>query len=317
MISDILLLIVGLAMVVLGSDFLVDGSSSIARKAGISEFVIGLTIVGFGTSMPELVVSLTGALEGVSDISIGNVVGSNIFNVLLILGLTAVLRPIPVTDTNRKVDIPLTLFVSLLLVLLGKKYSIFGIGTDGLSRIEGILFLVLFAAYMIYCFRSNQGADDESNDKIYKIPAAILLTLIGLAGLIFGGRLFVDNAQTLAKALGVSDKFIAITILAGGTSLPELATCVVAAAKKKGQLALGNILGSNIFNILLILGCSASVTPLSFGGMDVVDLGALVASAALVLIGAYSFNRNRLDRVEGAFMLLCFVAYYLWLFYKI
>lgn len=317
MISDILLLIVGLAMVVLGSDFLVDGSSSIARKAGISEFVIGLTIVGFGTSMPELVVSLTGALEGVSDISIGNVVGSNIFNVLLILGLTAVLRPIPVTDTNRKVDIPLTLFVSLLLVLLGKKYSIFGIGTDGLSRIEGILFLVLFAAYMIYCFRSNQGADDESNDKIYKIPAAIFLTLIGLAGLIFGGRLFVDNAQTLAKALGVSDKFIAITILAGGTSLPELATCVVAAAKKKGQLALGNILGSNIFNILLILGCSASVTPLSFGGMDVVDLGALVASAALVLIGAYSFNRNRLDRVEGAFMLLCFVAYYLWLFYKI
>ena len=317
MISDILLLIVGLAMVVLGSDFLVDGSSSIARKAGISEFVIGLTIVGFGTSMPELVVSLTGALEGVSDISIGNVVGSNIFNVLLILGLTAVLRPIPVTDTNRKVDIPLTLFVSLLLVLLGKKYSIFGIGTDGLSRIEGILFLVLFAAYMIYCFRSNQGADDESNDKIYKIPAAILLTLIGLAGLIFGGRLFVDNAQTLAKALGVSDKFIAITILAGGTSLPELATCVVAAAKKKGQLALGNILGSNIFNILLILGCSASVTPLSFGGMDVVDLGALVTSAALVLIGAYSFNRNRLDRVEGAFMLLCFVAYYLWLFYKI
>lgn len=252
----ILLLLVGLGLIVLGADWLVDGASAIARKVGVSEFVIGLTIVGFGTSCPELVVSLTGALQGNADISIGNVVGSNIFNTLFILGLTSLILPVSMTKENRRRDIPITLGVSLLLILCGMSHSIFGIGqSDGISRTEGIFFLFAFAAYLFYCFKFDSKEQFEREEqKSMKIPTAILLVAFGLAGLIFGGELFVNKATELARQIGVSDKFIAITILAGGTSLPELATSIVAASKHKDQLALGNILGSNVFNILLILG---------------------------------------------------------------
>ena len=242
----------------------------IARKAGISEFVIGLTIVGFGTSCPELVVSLTGALQGSADISVGNVIGSNIFNTLLILGLTAVIAPVAVTRANSHRDIPIALMVTFLFVIIALSAGM-----------------------------------------------AILLVAAGLGGLIFGGQLFVDNATAIARAIGVSDKFIAITLLAGGTSLPELATCLVAAAKKKDQLALGNVLGSNVFNILLILGISATVVPLSTASITLVDLGVVLLSAVLVWLWTYTGRRDRIDRWEGIVMLLSFVAYYIWLFIKL
>ncbi|MBO4455718.1 MAG: calcium/sodium antiporter [Bacteroidales bacterium] len=315
MITDILLLIAGLLLIIFGADWLVDGASAIARKLHVSEFVIGLTIVGFGTSCPELVVSLTGAISGHADISIGNVIGSNIFNTLLILGVTALIMPIAVTRNNRRRDIPVTMSVTVLLALMGMSGTLFGWGKDGLSRIEGIIFLALFAFYIVSCFVNDDGtAGEDAPAKDRHIAFAILLTLAGLAGLVFGGRWFVDSAVRIASALGVSDKFIAITLLAGGTSLPELAACTVAAFKKKGQLALGNILGSNIFNILLILGAAATVTPLSFTGISLVDVAAVLGSMVLVMLSSYTFKKNLIDRWEGAIFLLAFAAYYVWLF---
>ena len=312
---NILLLLVGLGLVVLGADWLVNGASSIARRAGISEFVIGLTIVGFGTSCPELVVSLSGAIEGNSDISVGNVVGSNIFNVLFILGLTAMVLPVGMTDKNRRIDIPITLGVTILLVILGITGSMSG---PGISRWEGVLMLLVFSAYLFYCFKSDSKDEfSETQQATLSITKSIALTLTGLAGLIFGGDLFVDSATALARQIGVSDKFIAVTILAGGTSLPELATSLVAAIKGKEQLALGNILGSNVFNAMMILGLSSVITPLSFASMTIVDIITLVLSAILLLIWAYTGRKNRIDRREGAAMLLCYVAYNVFLFSRL
>ena len=311
---QIIILLASLAFIILGADWLVDGASSIARKAGISEFVIGLTIVGFGTSCPELVVSLTGAFAGNSDISIGNVVGSNIFNTLLILGVTALIRPIAITLENKRRDIPMTIGVTLLLILCGMSTTLFGIGShDGISRMEGIVFLILFAAYIYSCFKNNTAETEDAEVKNLSIAISIVLVLAGLAGLIIGGKFFVSSATSIAQALGVSDKFIAITILAGGTSLPELATCIVAAAKNKGQLALGNILGSNVFNILLILGCSAVVSPLNFAGMNLVDMGVLMLSALLVFTSSFTGKKDLLDRFDGTLLLLCEAAYMAWL----
>ena len=312
---NILLLLVGLGLVVLGADWLVNGASYIARRAGISEFVIGLTIVGFGTSCPELVVSLSGAIEGNSDISVGNVVGSNIFNVLFILGLTAMVLPVGMTDKNRRIDIPITLGVTILLVILGITGSMSG---PVISRWEGVLMLLVFSAYLFYCFKSDSKDEfSETQQATLSITKSIALTLTGLAGLIFGGDLFVDSATALARQIGVSDKFIAVTILAGGTSLPELATSLVAAIKGKEQLALGNILGSNVFNAMLILGLSSVITPLSFASMTIVDIITLVLSAVLLLIWAYTGRKNRIDRREGAAMLLCYVAYNVFLFSRL
>lgn len=312
---NILLLLVGLGLVVLGADWLVNGASSIARRAGISEFVIGLTIVGFGTSCPELVVSLSGAIEGNSDISVGNVVGSNIFNVLFILGLTAMVLPVGMTDKNRRIDIPITLGVTILLIILGITGSMSG---PVISRWEGVLMLLVFSVYLFYCFKSDSKDEfSETQRATLSITKSIALTLTGLAGLIFGGDLFVDSATALARQIGVSDKFIAVTILAGGTSLPELATSLVAAIKGKEQLALGNILGSNVFNAMMILGLSSVITPLSFASMTIVDIITLVLSAVLLLIWAYTGRKNRIDRREGAAMLLCYVAYNVFLFSRL
>ena len=315
----LLLLLVGLGLVVLGADWLVDGASSVARRVGVSEFVIGLTIVGFGTSCPELVVSLTGAIEGNADISVGNVVGSNIFNTLFILGVTTLILPVSMTDKNRRWDIPICLAVTLVLLGLGMADSLLGTERpDMLSRREGVLLLLLFAIYLFYSFKTDGGnAEEVSGQKQLSLWHSIGLIALGLAGLVFGGNLFVDNATVLARQLGVSDKFIAVTILAGGTSLPELATNVVAAAKGKSQLALGNILGSNIFNILLILGTASVITPLSFASMTLVDASILIASSLLLLIWAYTGHGNRIDRWEGAVMLLCFVTYYIFIFNRL
>jgi len=324
MITEILILIAGLALVVLGADWLVDGSSTIARKAGLSEFVIGLTIVGIGTSSPELVVSLTGALKGNADIAVGNIVGSNIFNALFILGFTALIRPIAMTRNNVKADIPLNILVTVLLIAFGMHHTLFGIGEqDTLSKAEGFVFLVLFAAYMYWSFKSGKvdGEEHPAEPEKRNTWVAVLMIVGGLAALIFGGDKFVDSATQIAKMLGISDKFIAVTILAGGTSLPELVTCVVAAAKKKGQLALGNILGSNISNILMILGISAvayrplpgAPSGLSFSGMSYMDLGILLLGAILIWISAFTGKGRKLDRVEG-FAFLAFYAYYVfWL----
>lgn len=312
MLLSIVLLIVGLALILFGANYLVDGSSSIARRFGLSEFIIGLTIVGIGTSSPEMVISFLSAINGNADMAIGNVVGSNIFNTLFILGITGVIAPIAITRSNIKKDIPLNIAVTLLLIILGLNGTIFGKGENVLSRIDGIVLLAIFAWYMWSSFRSNEQTSTENETeqtKTQSILVSVLFIAGGLAGLVFGGKLFVNAATEIAKSFGVSDKFIAITVLAAGTSMPELATSVVAAAKGKGQLALGNILGSNISNILLILGGSALICPLSFQGMSNVDLGALIAGALLIMGSAYAFKKKYLDRIEGCIFILIEAAY--------
>ncbi len=318
MLIECLLLIVGLALVVLGADFLVDGASSIAKKFGVSDFVIGLTIVGMGTSAPEMVVSFIGAIQGNGDIAIGNVIGSNIFNVFMILGATALILPMDITPMNRKKDIPLNIAITLIFIALGMSRTLFGIGDDVLGRLDGAILLVLFAAYIYMCFRFDTANQTESNEneKVIKPTLAAVLIVAGLAGLVFGGRMFVNSATSIAKMLNVSDKLIAITILAGGTSMPELVTCIVAAFKKKGQLALGNILGSNVFNILLILGGSALLHPLSMTGMSYVDLGALLLSSLVIWASIHTNKKNQLDRADGLLLLLLEAAYMTFLIIK-
>lgn len=309
MLTQILLLIAGLLLILFGANFLVDGSSSIAKRFGLSEFVIGLTIVGIGTSTPEMVVSFFGAFKGNADIAIGNVVGSNIFNTMIILGVTAIISPLVITRSNLKRDIPLNLIVTILLILLGMNQTIFGKGENQLCRLDGIILLSIFAWYMWQSFRNDVPEEEDSAIKTYSMGVSVLMILAGLGGLILGGRFFVDSATALAKIFGVSDKFIAITIMAAGTSMPELATCVVAALKGRGQLALGNILGSNISNILLILGGASLIHPLSFKGMTYLDLGALLACSLFILISAYSFRKGKLDRFEGIVLILMECAY--------
>lgn len=313
MLSLILLFIAGLVLIILGANALVEGASGIARKLGVSEFVIGLTIVGFGTSAPELVVSLIGALNGNADIAIGNVTGSNVLNILLGLGLTTAILPISLTESNRKRDIPIHFAVTALFVLMGMKRTVFGMGENVLGRVDGIIMLLLFAAYMYYCFKSDVHKEEESHGTQRSAGVAVLLIVAGLVGLVFGGRLFVNSAAGIARLIGISDKVIAVTILAGGTSMPEVVTCIVAAAKKRSMLALGNIIGSNIFNILLILGISAVINPLSLDGMDFVDLGVLLFSAAALAICSWTGTRGRIDRAEGIIMALCWSAYIAWL----
>lgn len=313
MILQILILIAGLLLILFGANWLVDGSSSIAKRFGISEFVIGLTIVGIGTSTPEMVVSFLSSFQGKADMAIGNIVGSNIFNTMMILGVTALISPLTITRSNLKKDIPLNIIVTLLLILLGMNLTLFGKGQDQLCRIDGAILLGVFAWYIWNSFKSDSNSSSEDGDSIkeYKTGISVLLIGAGLAGLIIGGRLFVNSATELAKMFGVSDKFIAITVMAAGTSMPELATCVVAALKGRGQLALGNVLGSNISNILLILGGSALINPLSFKGMTYVDLGAVLISALFILASAYLFRKKQLDRFEGIILLLM-EAGYMW-----
>ena len=315
---QVLLLLAGLTLIVLGADWLVDGASGIARRFGLSEFVIGLTIVGMGTSAPEMVVSFIGAIQGNADIAIGNVVGSNIMNTLLILGVTALILPMVITPSNWKRDIPMNILITVLLIVLGLEYTLFHIGTkDGLTRWDGAILLALFIGYMVLSFKGNKPEEDDSPAKQRSIWMCLMLVAAGIAGLALGGDLFVNHATELARALGVSDKFIAITILAGGTSMPELATCVVAAAKKKGQLALGNIIGSNVFNILLILGGSALIHPLSFDHITYVDLGVLLVSALALLTAGFVGRKKMIDRLDGSLFLLIWAGYMAWLIYNL
>lgn len=309
---QILILIAGLLLILFGANYLVDGASSIAKRFGLSEFIIGVTIVGIGTSAPEMVVSFISAFQGKAEMAIGNIVGSNIFNTAMILGITAMISPLIITKSNLKKDIPLNILVTVLLIALGMNFTLIGLGKDQLSRIDGIILLGIFAWYLWSSFRSDSADDEEDSEiKNYSIGLSALMIVGGLAGLICGGKLFVNAATEIAKIFGVSDKFIAITVMAAGTSMPELATCVVAALKGRGQLALGNILGSNISNILLILGGSALISPLSFTGMSVVDLGMVLTCSVFILASAYLFKKKKLDRFEGIILLLL-EAGYMW-----
>ena len=312
LIVDVICILVGLVMILVGSDWLVDGASGVARKYGISEFVIGMTIVGIGTSMPELVSSAISAIGGHGDMALGNVTGSNICNVLLILGVTALISPIGYTKSNIRKDIPLALAVSLfLLLVLYNGFGLFG-GVPGISRADALYLLLFFVIFMVDSFKSGkQEAAEEENEGVKPMPVgkAVVLIVLGLAGLVFGGRIFVDHTVNIAEQFHVSEAFISITLMAVGTSLPELATCVVAAMKGKNQLALGNVIGSNIFNILLIIGASGLISPFEIQSISAVDMAMVVVAVVMLWMAALTFKKRELDRIEGAIFLLCYIGY--------
>ena len=315
MVIQTLLLILGLGLILFGANWLVDGSTSIARKTGMSEFVIGLTIVGIGTSTPEMVVSFIAAFQGQSEIALGNVIGSNIFNILMILGITSLISPITMSKENRITDIPVNILVTGALLLIWAVHSVLGIGANEISRFEGALMLIAFVAYLWMMFRSGSNSEEESAEdtKNYSNGASILMIIGGLACLIGGGKLFVNSATAIAQYLNLSEKLIAITIMAAGTSLPELATCIVAARKGRNQMALGNVLGSNISNILLIVGGAAVISPLSLASISWVDLSVVMIASIVLLVSAYTIKKDRIDRREGLLFILIEVAYMIWL----
>lgn len=314
---QILLLILGLTLILFGANWLVDGSTSIARKTGMSEFVIGLTIVGIGTSTPEMVVSFIAAFQGQSELALGNVIGSNIFNILMILGVTTLISPITMSKDNRVKDIPLNILVTGGLMLIWLLHSILGVGTNEISRLEGGLMLAAFMFYLWMMFRSGSGAEETGQaeeSKTFPNWLSVLMILGGLGGLIIGGRFFVNSATAIAQYLNLSEKFIAITIMAAGTSLPELATCIVAARKGRNQMALGNVIGSNIANILLIVGGAALISPLSLASIAWVDFAVMMVASLVLLMSSYTIKRDRIDRREGLLFLVIEVAYMVWLF---
>lgn len=311
---EYIILVISLVGIVLGADFLVAGAVSIARKFKVSDFVIGAAIVGIGTSMPELVVSFIGALKGNADVAIGNVVGSNIFNILGILGVTALFFPIAINKENMKFEIPLCIGISILLILFA--FNFFNGNTACISRIDGILLLIVFIGFMWYSFhrdKQNAYASTTSEDvPEEKTPLwlAVIKVVGGLTVLITSCDFFVDNAVQVAKSFGVSDAIISLTLIACGTSLPELAASVAAAIKKNTQLALGNIIGSNIFNISLILGVSSQVMPLTSAGITYVDYIVMIAATILTLLFGF---KNKIGRLGGTFMFICFILYNIYL----
>lgn len=307
---EYIILIVTLVGIVFGADLLVAGAVSVARRYKVSDFVIGAAIVGIGTSVPELVVSFFGALKGNADVAIGNVVGSNIFNVLGILGMTAICFPIAIDKKNMTFEIPFCIGISVLLTLLALNFFD---GTPAvISRVDGIILLLLFAGYMWYSFTRDkktgltEASEEMPTEKPTPLWLAFVKVVVGLGVLIVSCDMFVDDAVAIAKSWGVDDAIISLTLVACGTSLPELAASVVAAFKKNTQLALGNIVGSNIFNILLILGLSSQVMPLTSAGITVVDYGVMIGAAIVPLL--FGFNK-KIGRVGGALMVIAFAVY--------
>lgn len=310
---DILLLIVGLGLILAGANFLTDGSAALAQRFRVPEFIIGLTVVAVGTSTPELVVSVLSAIGGQSDVAIGNVVGSNIFNVFVILGVCALIRPVPLTAGNIRRDIPFGVLVSLLLLALAQDSLFCKTAADRIGRIDGAVMIGLYVALMWYTIRKTKRPEAAAPTESSKAPMPGWLTAVmivgGLAGLVFGGEMFLRSATSIARSLGISESVIAITLVAGGTSLPELASSLVSLFKGKADMALGNVIGSNIANILLILGVSATINPLSMGGITVRDLLMVLLSSVVVFLAAFTFKRKAVDRWEGTLFVAIYIAY--------
>jgi cation:H+ antiporter len=305
---EYLVLLLSLACIVFGADYLVAGAVAIARKYKVSDFVIGAAIVGVGTSMPEMVVSYIGTLENNPDIAIGNVVGSNIFNILGILGLTAMFFPIAVSRENMRFELPVCIAVSALLTLL--VFNFFAGGRPTIGRLDGFVLLLSFGLFMWYSFRRDRKSAKKDNPSSQAetgpIWKALLKTTTGLVILIVSCDLFVESAVSISKSFGVSDAFISLTLIACGTSLPELAASLFAAIKKNTQLALGNIIGSNIFNITWILGLCSQAAPLESSGITIVDYLVMIIAAVLPFLFGF---KGRLSRIDGLIFFCTFIAY--------
>ena len=296
------LLIIGFTLITLGATWLTNSSSAIAHRVNISEYVIGMTIVAVGTSLPELTVSIASTFAGSADMAIGNIVGSNIFNILFVLGICALFTPVVFTKSNIRADIPLCLAVSvaLLAMLLG----------GNLNRIEGLVLLLCYIAIIAYSIRSGKQNDEKVEiDEKFSWIKSLGMLLLGFGGLIYGADLTLDSAVTIARDLGVSERVIAITLLAGGTSLPELAASLAAILKGHGAMALGNVVGSNIANILLILGSCSTISPLFMKGITTIDLLVMAGAVVLLMLSALVFGKGKIVRGEGVVFLAAYVAY--------
>lgn len=305
MLLYIILIIVGFALLIVGADFLVDGASGIAKKFHIPEIIIGLTIVSIGTSMPELFVSITSAIDGYSDMALGNVIGSNLCNLLLILGLSSLIKPVDFQEETRKYEIPMCLLFTIILM-------IFSNISGGISRIEAVILLVLFGlfiVYTIYMGKKKSKEDSKVVEEKNKTIKNIILIILGIVGLKFGGDFVVNNAVNIAQMFNISEKVISLTILAIGTSLPELVTSVTAAIKGNSDIAIGNIIGSNIFNILLILGVSSVIKPITFNSSYNMDLSILCISMVILALFPIIPPKNKMSRANGLIYVLMYGAY--------
>lgn len=312
---NIVRLIGGLLLILAGANILTDGAASIAKRFNISTLVIGLTIVAFGTSAPELTVSIVSALKGSSDMAIGNVVGSNIFNTLMIVGCTAAIVPISMTRGTLSKEIPLCVLASVVLFICANGVWIDHAPANSINQSDGLLLLCFFLIFLGYTFAIARNTDGNEETSIKQMPLwkAALFIVGGLVGLIYGGEFFVNGASNIARNLGVSESVIGLTLVAGGTSLPELATSIVAAVKKKPEMAIGNVIGSNLFNIFFVLGCSATIHPLNIQGINNVDFGVLIGSCVLLYLFGLFFKKRTVTRWEGAVMVACYVAYTIYL----
>jgi cation:H+ antiporter len=308
MILAVILIITGFALLIKGADWMISGSSLLAKKYQIPDLVIGLTIVAFGTSAPELVVNSIASSNGNSDIVLGNIIGSNIFNLFAILGIVGLIYPIAVQSTTVKKEIPISLIAALIFLLFANNFFI---GTSGISRFDGSILLGLFLIFLFYIYK--QMTKDTSEIEVVPIDIANskvwFLITIGLVGLIIGGKLVVDNAVSLATSLGVSQKIIGLTIIAAGTSLPELVTSIVAAFKKNSDIAIGNIIGSNIFNILLILSISTLIHPIDYDTNFNSSIYFLIAGTLFLLLAMFTGKKLKLDRWEAAILLISFLIF--------
>ncbi len=303
MIFDVIWIVVGVALVLFGADKLTEGASALARRMNVPEIIIGLTIVAAGTSAPELFVSLVSALNGTPDMAVGNVVGSNTMNAMLIVGAAAVVAPMTISPSTVKKDIPFSIVASVLLILIA--YDAL------LGRVDGIILLLGFAAFMTYTLTQAKSGGNEAVKETSPVWKNIVYVLGGLVGLVVGSNMFVDSASDVAYALGISEGVVGLTIVAGGTSLPELATSVVAARKGQSAIAIGNVIGSNVFNILLILGLTATISPLEIEGITTIDMAVMLLS--VILVWLFSRTRYTVERWEGVLLLLAYFAYLWWL----
>lgn len=317
MILSIIGFIAGITLVLYGADALVKGATALARKFNISELVIGLTIVALGTSLPELVISVGSAIKGSSGIALGNVIGSNIFNSMLILGVTAMITPIKFSAKMLSRELPFNLLASIVLILVSGSMLIGGGENEEISRYSGLILLCFLAVFIRYTF-SISNDNEESNEDIKSVSnwKIVFYIIVGLASLIFGGKLFVGGATEVARLLGLSEAIIGITIVSAGSSLPELAVSINAARKGNAGIALGNVLGSNILNIFFILGCSATITPISLDGFSFVDYYVLIATSLMVYIVSRFGGKNVINRWEGAILTLGYIAYTVYLITK-
>lgn len=318
MILSIVYFVAGIVLVILGADWLTKGASDLARRLKMSELMIGLTIVALGTSLPELVISVSSALSGNSGISLGNVLGSNLFNGMLILGVTALIAPITFSGRMLSRELPFNLLASLVIILVSGSMLVGGAPGEYITRYGGMLLLCFCAVFVRYTFSMESDESEEGAIEAPMSVAKILLFIVGgLAALIFGGNIFVTGASDIAREFGLSEALIGITIVSAGSSLPELAVSVSAARKGNVGIALGNVLGSNILNVFFILGCSAIISPISLDGFTAVDYYVLLASSLLIYLFAAFFGKNTITRIEGFLLVAGYVAYLAYLIMKI